>query len=236
MPSPVSKCIFCNGSPLTGEHVFADWIKPYIPMLHIRHELHKYSETKKASIWLPKRERKGHRTGNPYSWTVKCVCGPCNSGWMSNDIQTPAKPFLIPLFEGIPTVLDEDAQRRVSAWIALATIVAEFDKRSEKAMPISSSEHVPEGGDPNFPYAHTQTTTFIVGKLYAHVFSCPVPDAITKLKNGARTEAVLSQIWPIIDQRIDWPKNLVTDRDAANIPTAIFNFFRSIPPPKQIER
>ena len=148
----------------------------------------------------------------------------------------PAKPFLIPLFEGIPTVLDEDAQRRVSAWIALATIVAEFDKRSEKAMPISSSEHVPEGGDPNFPYAHTQTTTFIVGKLYAHVFNCPVPDAITKLKHGARTEAVLSQIWPIIDQRIDWPKNLVTDRDAANIPTAIFNFFRSIPPPKQIER
>ena len=187
----------------------------------------------------------------------------------------PAKPFLIPLFEGIPTVLDEDAQRRVSAWIALATIVAEFDKRSEKAspdkerlyffkekllplrtwkiwigayagqaqgfywnatMPISSPEHVPEGGNPNFPYAHTQTTTFIVGKLYAHVFSCPVPDAITKLKNGARTEAVLSQIWPIIDQRIDWPKNLVTDRDAANIPTAIFNFFRSIPPPKQIER
>ena len=186
---------------------------------------------------------------------------------MSNDIQTPAKPFLIPLFE--------DAQRRVSAWIALATIVAEFDKRSEKAspdkerlyffkekllplrtwkiwigayagqaqgfywnatMPISSPEHVPEGGNPNFPYAHTQTTTFIVGKLYAHVFSCPVPDAITKLKNGARTEAVLSQIWPIIDQRIDWPKNLVTDRDAANIPTAIFNFFRSIPPPKQIER
>ena len=111
------------------------------------------------------------------SWTVKCVCGPCNSGWMSNDIQTPAKPFLIPLFE--------DAQRRVSAWIALATIVAEFDKRSEKAspdkerlyffkekllplrtwkiwigayagqaqgfywnatMPISSPEHVPEGG------------------------------------------------------------------------------------------
>jgi hypothetical protein len=273
MASSVAKCVFCEGSPLTQEHVFADWTKAYIPRLHIRHEFHSYDETKKAGVWIPKQDFKGHRTGNPYSWKVKCVCGPCNAGWMSNDIQETAKPFLIPLFEGIPTLLSEEAQRRVSAWIALATIVAEFDRRSEKAIPdkerllffkekappqetwkiwigayagtaaqgfywhttipISSPEHVPEGGDPDFPWAHTQTTTFIIGKLYAHVFSCPVTDAIAKLKMGPRGTAVLSQVWPVVSPTVPWPKDLLTERDAASIPTSLFNFFRSIPPPEK---
>jgi len=233
MASSVRSCIFCGGGPLTQEHVFAEWIKPYIPKLHIRQELHAYSERRQGGVWIPKRERKGQRTGNPYSWKVKCVCAPCNSGWMSG-IQEKAKPFLIPLFEGAPTALDDEAQQLVAAWVTLASIVAEFDKRSERAVPdkerqrfyrekatpadtwkiwigaypesaaqgfywhttipISSPEHVPEGGDPDFPYAHTQTTTFVVGKLYAHAFSSPVTDAISQVKMGPRGAAVLSQI------------------------------------------
>lgn len=276
MASSASKCIFCNGSPLTNEHVFADWIKPYIPKIHVRHELHSYTETKKSGVWHPKKSNKGHRTGNPYSWKVKCVCKPCNTGWMSNDIQGRAKRFLIPLFEGAPIVLLEEAQRAVSAWATLLSIVAEFDSRAEAiaipvkermrfyaekttppdtwkvwigayagavppgfywhtTLPISSPEHIPEGGDPDFPYAHTQTTTFIVGKLYAHVFSSPVPDVISKVKMGPRGDVVLSQIWPVIDRRLEWPKALMTDRDAATIPVALYNFFRSIPPPEKAD-
>jgi hypothetical protein len=194
---------------------------------------------------------------------------------MSNDIQERAKPFLIPLFEGIPTLLYEEAQWAIASWITLASIVAEFDRRSERAVPdkerqrfykkktpppdtwkiwigaypgiaaqgfywhttipISSPECVPEGGDPDFPYAHTQTTTFVIGKLYAHVFSSPVTDAISKVKMGPRGAAVLSQIWPVIDRPLKWPKSVMTDRDAGSVPTALFNFFRSTPPPEKIE-
>jgi hypothetical protein len=50
---------------------------------------------------------------------------------MSNDIQETAKPFLIPLFEGAPALLSEEAQRLVSAWIGLATIIAEFGEAKD---------------------------------------------------------------------------------------------------------
>jgi hypothetical protein len=39
---------------------------------------------------------------DPLSSQVRVVCGPCNSGWMSQ-LQNQAKPFLTPLFEGALT-------------------------------------------------------------------------------------------------------------------------------------
>jgi hypothetical protein len=195
-----------------------------------------------------------------------------NETWMSG-IQNRAKPFLVPLFEGHFTTLHEHSQRLIAAWIAMATIAAEFDKRLERAipdkdrewfaeehvppndtwkiwigayfgtplgffwhstLPISSPEHIPEGGDPNFPWAHTQTTTFIVGQLYVHVFSCPIADVVRKVSLGVRGNVVMSQIWPPTDRVFGWPKALLTDRDAQSIPVSIFNGFRSIPPPAKL--
>ena len=99
MASSVRSCIFCGEKPVTQEHVFAEWIKAYIPTVHVQAtNCTGTVKLKRGGVWIPKRERKGHKTGNPYSWKVKCVCGRCNSGWMSNDIQEAAKPFLIPLF------------------------------------------------------------------------------------------------------------------------------------------
>ena len=81
-------------------------------------------------------------------------------------------------------------------------------------VPISSPEHTSRReAIPRFPLgAHAKLTTFIVGRLYAHVFSCPVADAMRKLKMGSRGAAVLSQIWPVIDRQLEWPKNLMTSQ------------------------
>ena len=53
------------------------------------------------------------------------VCGDCNSGWL-NQIQQTARPLLLPLFEGRAHRIDGDAQSKIAAWIAMATMTGEY--------------------------------------------------------------------------------------------------------------
>src|SRR5256884_280586 len=65
------------------------------------------------------------KAGDPQSGRIRCVCAPCNNGWMSVR-QSETKPILIPLLRGESFSLHRRAQTTLAAWIAMFTMVAEF--------------------------------------------------------------------------------------------------------------
>jgi hypothetical protein len=69
---------------------------------------------------------------------------------------------------------------------------------------------------------NTQTTTFVVGKLYAHIFSSEIPDIVAGISLGKIGYEKLAQIWPIRESFVGWPTNALSDVDADAIASSIF--------------
>jgi len=115
----LGKCIFCDRPGLTKEHMWADWLRRYIPRELQRHT------TSLAKFRMGKTERTVvTRTGDPHSRRIKCVCADCNSGWMSQ-IQEKAKPYIVPLLKGIRVAFSRDSQTALATWITMMIMVAE---------------------------------------------------------------------------------------------------------------
>jgi hypothetical protein len=114
-------CIYCGDSPTTREHIWADWLRQYIPKTNINHTASEslinpdLSADRTAKLWA----------GDPRSRRVQIVCGPCNHHWMS-ELQKAAKPILIPLILGQATILSKDQQQILAAWAAMTMISAEY--------------------------------------------------------------------------------------------------------------
>jgi hypothetical protein len=134
MARPQRYCIFCNGPRLSKEHVWADWLKAYIPMEMTKHStgIAIVNKTNTESSIKP-------NTGDPRRRTIRVVCKTCNEGWMSK-LQEKAKPFLLPLIKGERTVLGEEAQKVIAAWAAMAIMVAEFFVQHRSAIPYTERE------------------------------------------------------------------------------------------------
>lgn len=116
-----SFCIFCGGTPLSREHIWADWLRAYI-----RRNLPYYHSGR--AILNPDRslERATKKySGDPRSRRLKIVCAKCNNGWMSS-LQNAAKPILIPLLQGAAATLSHDRQNTLAAWVAMTVICAEY--------------------------------------------------------------------------------------------------------------
>jgi hypothetical protein len=128
MPNPQRFCIFCGGPGLTREHIYANWLRNYIPR-----EMKSY--TKSSSLIHPTRIKTlvKKEPGDPHSRRVKVVCGSCNNGWMSK-LQESAKPILIPLIKGEHAILDRDSQAVISAWVSMAVIVADSAEPDKSAI------------------------------------------------------------------------------------------------------
>lgn len=131
MANPQGRCIFCNGTGLTHEHIWADWLRNYIPR-----DMESYvSEARvvgEGGFPISERTKKG--SGDPRSRRVRCVCGGCNSGWMSQH-QEATKPHLIPLLAGRETTITEGGQTALSTWVAMAVMVAERLEPEKAAIP-----------------------------------------------------------------------------------------------------
>jgi hypothetical protein len=118
-------CIFCDGKPLSREHIWAKWLRPYMPRLQGRAS---QVITRRRVISDDVREVTAglsHGSTHGYSQTLKIVCHKCNNGWMSQ-IQTRAKPWLQALAQGKWSDLDVNAQQALAAWATMFTIVAEY--------------------------------------------------------------------------------------------------------------
>jgi hypothetical protein len=123
-------CIFCGAFGLTHEHLWADWMKEFLPRTQ------QYHIARKADVgaFTDERVELHRRTGDLYSRRVYCVCKPCNTGWMSQ-MQEKAKPYLVPMLRRQPIVHHRRAQTVLSAWVTMMTMVAEHVYRDKIAIP-----------------------------------------------------------------------------------------------------
>jgi hypothetical protein len=72
------------------------------------------------------------------------------------------------------------------------------------------------------PRSNTQTTTFVVGRLFIHTYSCPFPEILHADKVVRAIDSRLIQIWPPRHSFLVWPAGGITDRDADRLAGAIF--------------
>lgn len=129
---PQGRCIFCGGFGLTKEHIFADWLKDYIPREMLSHT------TRRADVdpFLKENIALEKRTGDIHSRRIRCVCKTCNTGWMSR-LQTAAKPFLVPMLTGQEITLHRRGQTTLAAWVSVMVMVAEYVNPDKVAAPES---------------------------------------------------------------------------------------------------
>jgi hypothetical protein len=117
------RCIFCRGIGLSKEHIWADWLKRYIPK-----DMTNYSSLSATVHETYAEFRHKKHGGDLRSRTLRVVCKSCNNGWMSQ-LQQRTKPYLLPLTSGDVTAFDARAQEILSAWVATFVMVAEhFDR------------------------------------------------------------------------------------------------------------
>lgn len=256
MSTPQRRCIFCDGYPVTKEHMWPDWLRGYIP----RTKTNFHSQS--GILFRSSADTKTRlHSGDPHSMRVRWVCGPCNSGWMSR-LQAQTKPILIRLLSGERYSLRKREQAMLATWITMFTMVAEYRLRPGELAAVTTEERklfmetkrplsnwkiwigtidddswrgryvhttlpVYESTDPEKRSAagvlipNTQTTTFVVGKLYVHVISSSVIE-VEKQKISAR---LVERIWPLITKTIKWPLRPLVPAEAEWISMA---FFRSV--------
>lgn len=118
-------CIFCNSFRISDEHFWPEWCHH----LFERGVNDSYRQFQEDTI-PGRRPRKRHdrtRGGNIVTKAIRCVCKPCNNGWMSQ-LESAAKPILAPMIEGKSRTLDADQRRTLASWVALKVMVSEHDK------------------------------------------------------------------------------------------------------------
>jgi hypothetical protein len=122
IPKPPRKCIFCGGIPISKEHVWAEWMRPYLPS-------GEGSQSVKASNVLSGQvvSRKGplDRKGDARSQKLKVACESCNNGWMSQ-LQSQTKPVLLPLLLRDHKTLGPAEQQTLATWLAMFVMVYEW--------------------------------------------------------------------------------------------------------------
>jgi hypothetical protein len=128
--NPPRLCIFCGGTPISKEHVFAEWMHPYLPDTKDPRKKgrHVLSATRrsfdgKVSFVEPSSGQLD-RPGDLKSKSLKIVCESCNNRWMSV-LQKVAKPVLLPFILGKWVKMNPAEQRILAAWITMFTMVAE---------------------------------------------------------------------------------------------------------------
>lgn len=125
-----TNCIFCGAkSHLTNEHVTPKYLGRLLRTSVPNHEFRKTVIDPKGSHLVAER-----RSGDPVSRRVKCVCGDCNGGWMK-DLVDQSKPIVERLVKGEKCRISPEEQKVIAAWISIAVIVSELDRKGEVTIP-----------------------------------------------------------------------------------------------------
>jgi hypothetical protein len=132
---PQKRCIFCGGKPTTKEHIWSEWMHPYLPTeSDARNEVSKVFAQKNSPASLPAVSHA--RPGPVKTKRIRVVCGMCNNGWMSR-LETTVKPIILPLIQGKVCTLDEEGQALLARWIAVKAIVTEYSQDDQRLTPTA---------------------------------------------------------------------------------------------------
>ena len=90
------------------------------------------------------------------------------------------------------------------------------------SFPIYSEDKIMEVTASGKRLPNHQTTSFIIGKLFVHVFSGHFRGIIMRWdwQNAPRALNALRQVWPIEQNVVHWPGAVMTDRDASDFAMA----------------
>jgi hypothetical protein len=87
--------------------------------------------------------------------------------------------------------------------------------------PISDEDHVPQRSSLGVDFPNTQTTTFVIGKLYIHVLSSDIAGIVRKNEIVGDGRKLLYRIHPFRRSALTWPPSLrMSDQDADAIASA----------------
>jgi hypothetical protein len=119
-----------------GGACIGEWTKPY---LQRRSNKHTHANVFVPRPGEPEKPNVSIRAGDHLDSQVHVVCADCNSGWMSR-IQSAAKPILIPLFNGEDCDLDDEAQKVVATWSAMATMTSEYLAKEQRRIVVTQAD------------------------------------------------------------------------------------------------
>lgn len=106
-------CLFCSDRANSIEDAWPKWITN-----QFKGSRPSSVSAERAGVQLP--SWKVHQP----TLQMRCVCSRCNNGWMSR-LEGRARPFLQPLLQGCPCVLDQSAQMAVATWALKTAMVLE---------------------------------------------------------------------------------------------------------------
>ncbi len=111
-------CMFCGGKPLTKEHIFPEWLRDAIPVAVTKVTATGMDDTPKWSQ-------------NTFDIESRIVCGPCNSGWMS-DLESVCAPLLSdPILFATPWLLTDADQHSLAMWATKTAMTLEAHHRGK---------------------------------------------------------------------------------------------------------
>jgi hypothetical protein len=122
---PQSRCIFCDGTPLTKEHLYPQWAHALLPD----------STAGTTEFWrkagpteADRLDKTRPRQGSTLHYTFKVVCAQCNNGWMSK-IEQNIKPALISIIQGTRLDLSDDNYKPLVEWATLKVMVIDASSK-----------------------------------------------------------------------------------------------------------
>jgi hypothetical protein len=107
-------CMFCQGQASSREDIWPQWLTKQFPL----------SDASRVEA-----ERGGHKLGmwqkkTPKLLPARCVCGNCNSGWMSR-LEVEMKPIVESILDEQLRVLDVSSQAVIAVWATKTTMALE---------------------------------------------------------------------------------------------------------------
>ena len=115
-------CLFCSNRANSLEDAWPLWITNQF-------------KTNEAAEFQAERRGVALKPWRVYQprLTLRCVCQPCNNGWMSK-LENQAKPFLQPLLTGNRCLLDIAGQSTVALWSVKTAMVLEGQDALEQRL------------------------------------------------------------------------------------------------------
>lgn len=120
-PNPPRRCIFCGGTPISKEHVWPAWMRPYLPKGQFYQVIRSSDLVNPNYQWEP---GPLNRKGDGRSQKLKVVCTLCNNTWMSR-LQNLSRPTLLPLILNEKYEIAVQNQELIAAWTTMFTMVYE---------------------------------------------------------------------------------------------------------------
>lgn len=133
MAKPQRFCIYCSGPGLSKEHVWPQWLAPYITNRSAR------GQYTAIDLQTHKTVSSTSRAGDVHSHSLRAVCKKCNNGWMSV-LQQDAKPLVVAMIERKRVLLGEPEQKLLARFLTLMAMTGQFFNREIALSPQSDRD------------------------------------------------------------------------------------------------